>query len=187
MGLFGRKSKSNDDLSVGGLPGTAVVQRRRSQFGSDEGEQREELKIDLEVRLDDGRAPYAVSGTYPVPRDFLTLAEGNEVPVKADPDDPKRLWFDWDAFVAAGGRALLQEQGNKHQRDAAREVVSGAIAKDPAQVEAQRQVVASWIEAVKDGSMSKSDFLGYLDERVTAGTTLPEDADAARAAVADLP
>jgi hypothetical protein len=64
--------------------------------------------------------------------------------------------------------------------------VAATIAKDPAQVEMQRQVVASWIEAVKDGSMSKSDFLGYLDERVTAGTTLPEDADAARAAVADL-
>ena len=114
MGLSGRRRK---DLTDGGLTGSAVIRSLESADFWDEhardpddgvrltdlGVGRYAFRLELEVQLDDGRAPYTVTDKFKVPiKVGYGAREGATVPVWADPDDPSRLEINWDRFLAEG-------------------------------------------------------------------------------------
>lgn len=187
MGLFGRKKKK--DLVQDGLPGKAVIRSLESADFWDEhskdpddgirltdvGVGHYTLRLELDVRLDDGRAPYTVTAKFKVPaKANYGTHEGATVPVYADPADPSQLEINWDQFLAEGKpgetRAFTPEEQNAdtHERfpDASRTMM-----------------VDGWVKAAQGGQMSRDAFEDAISGAVDGGLLTADEADAARKAV----
>ncbi len=116
MGLFGRKKK---DLVFEGIAGTATIrsatrdERIHHVDESDDptlaglGIGTRKYRLELDVQLDDQRPVYQASGRFKVPLDAGELDTGQQLPVRADPDDPANVELDWDAWRASPEQAEL--------------------------------------------------------------------------------
>lgn len=181
MGLFRRKKK---DLTLTGLPGTAVIrsEERAEIFNDDEstsltdfGLGSYKFRFEMEVTLDDGRPAYTVTGKFKVPAKIGgETGPGVSLPIYADPDDPTRVEINWDRFSATGGATKFREG----QRDQQRTVVHQNLP------DAQRtSMVNSWVASTRGGAMSPADLDAALANAVDAGMLTAEEADAARKSV----
>ena len=144
--------------------------------------------LHLEVRLP-GRDPYTVSGEWKVPSRSLgsfggggILAEGIELPVRVDPDDPQSVDIDWDAYRAAPGRKEAQKAAQEARRTRR---VREDLERKPELADKlranNRQAVNAWAAAVRAGAMSREDFERNVQLSVDSGRMDPADAEAARA------
>ena len=186
MGFLNRSRGSGD------VDGVAVVRESRRLRRRTDGEdtQRdnpldyafehfgsEPYRLLLEVRVP-GRDAYTVDGEYKVPNRSLGafgshfsgadfLAEGVELPVRVDPEDPESVDIDWKAYKSAPGRKKAQKQAQKAQ-----EVRAG-----------MRQAAQAWATLVRKGRMSRESFESNVQRCVDDGHMDPADAEAARASL----
>ncbi len=182
MGLFGRKKK---DLVLDGVPGTAVVTAARrderihnADSTSDDpvladlGIGTRKYRLELEVTLDDGRAPYTSEGRFKIPLDVGELDTGMRFPVRADPDDPQRLELDWDAWRALPEQAELRDGFDAEERA---QVHAGFP------TDARKQMLDGWLKAYEIGAMSREQLDDALTGQATSGTLTEDEAAAVRA------
>jgi len=184
MGLFGRKKK---DLVFEGIGGTAVIRaatrdERIHNMDStsddptlaDLGIGTRKYRLELDVRLDDGRPLYAASGRFKIPLDAGELDTGMSFPVRADPDEPSNVELDWDAWRASPEQAEIRDGFDDEER---------AQVHDAMPDESRRMMVDGWVKAVELGAMTRDQLDEALGGQVTAGVLTEEEAAAARAAV----
>lgn len=184
MGLFGRKRK---DLTVGGLTGEAVVKSWESADFWDEHatEQSETLRLtdlgvgsytyrmELEVHLDDGRAPYTVTDKFKVPvKAGDAIQDGVRIPLYADPADQNVLDLNWEAFTGPGG------SGEAVQVDVQ------ALTRASMPEAARTQMVDGWVQAAQLGKLSRDKFDEAIDGAVKSGMLTQAEGDAGKARLA---
>lgn len=104
--------------------------------------------------------------------------------MRVDPQDPRSVDIDWDAYKAAPGRKQAQKAAQGAHRTArSRE----QLERNPKLAERlranNRQAVHGWAAAVRAGSMSREDFERNVQISVDAGRMDPADAEAARASL----
>jgi hypothetical protein len=182
MGLFGRKRK---DLTQGGLPGSAVVKSWESADFWDEHATKDSetirltdfgvgsytYRMELEVHLDDGRAPYTVTEKFKVPVDAGdSVQDGVRIPLYADPADQTVLDLNWEAFTGPGGAGAPIDP----------KVVVRASMPEAA----RQQMVDGWVQAVQIGNLPRDQFDDALADAVGAGLLTPEEAASATARLA---
>jgi len=158
LGLFGRKKK---DLVDEGITGTATVraatrdERIHKVDESDDpiltsfGIGTRKYRLDLEVQLDDGRAPYAVSGRFKIPVDVGELDVGDRLPLRADPDDPQTIELDWDAWAASPEQQELRDGFDVEERAEVHQMFG-----DPN----RSMMVDGWVKAYEIGNLSREQF-----------------------------
>jgi len=185
MGLFGRKRK---DLVLDGMPGSAVIRSAAraerihkvdepdDPILADIGIGTLKYRLELEVRLDDGPAPYIADGRFKVPLDVGELDVGMTLPVHADPDDPSRVEISWDAYRARPDVAEIRDGFDAEER---------AQVHDGFPAGSRTQVIDGWVAATQGGAMSREAFDESLDGMVQSGVLTAEEAAAARARLGD--
>ena len=119
MGLFGRKKKK--DLVFEGIGGHATIrsatrdERIHKVDESDDpmladlGIGTRKYRLELDVQLDDRRPVYQVSGRFKIPVEVGELDVGQQLPLRADPDEPQTVELDWDAWAASPEQAELRD------------------------------------------------------------------------------
>jgi hypothetical protein len=182
VGLFGRKRA---DLAVEGLRGTAVIttatrdERIHKVDDSDDpvladlGIGTRKYRLDLEVHLDDGRAPYPASGRFKVPLDVGELDVGQSFPVDVDPNDPSRVEISWDRYRASPEVAEVRDGFDAEER---------AVVHDQFPAESRRQMLDGWLTATKAGAMTAQQLDDALDGMVQSGVLTASEADETRRA-----
>jgi hypothetical protein len=183
MGLFGRKKR---DLVLEGIPGTATirsaerderihkVEESDDPILADIGIGTRKYRLELDVQLDDHRAPYVTDGRFKVPLDIGELDMGMKIPVRADADDPSRVALIWDAYRASPEVAEIRDGFDAEER---------ARVHDGFPAESRKQMLDGWITATHQGAMSRKQLDEALDGMVQSGVLTTEEAAAARAAV----
>jgi hypothetical protein len=183
MGLFGRKKK---DLVLDGIPGTATIRSAKRDerihkvdepddpILADIGIGTLKYRLELEVQLDDHRAPYVTDGRFKVPLDIGELDVGMALPVRADPDDPTQVEIVWDGYRARPEITEIRDGFDTEERAQVHE-------RFPA--ESRKQMLDGWITATKSGAMSRKQLDEALHGMVDSGVLTNEEAAAARAAV----
>ena len=186
MGLSGRKRK---DLTMDGITGSAVIRSLESADFWDEharepddgvrltdlGVGRFTFRLELEVQLDDGRAPYTVTDKFKVPiKAGYGTREGATLPIWADPADQEQVEINWDRFLAEGKpgetRALTRDE---QRAEVHRNMPDGS----------RKQMVDSWVQAAGRGQMTRDACDEALDGAVDGGLLTADEADATRAAL----
>jgi hypothetical protein len=183
VGLFRRRK----DLGVDGIPGTArvmaleLIQHWGDDDDRDDAGPLAELgignvpyRMTLEVTLEDGRAPYTVTGKFKVPARHDLAYEGVTVPLRADPNDPTHIELDWKTLDEVGGDPML---------DAARRASTPAGIYESFAVDSRTAMVDGWVAAAQVGNMTRTQFDQAIDGAVAGGLLRPEDAEKARAAL----
>jgi hypothetical protein len=132
-------------------------------------------RMALEVTLDDGRAPYVVSGKFKVPAAHDVADVGVTVPMYADSDEPTRIELDWKTLDELGGDPTL---------DAARRASQPEGIYENFSADARKQMIDGWVVAARGGQMTREAFDQAVDGAVSGGLLTLADADAARAALA---
>jgi hypothetical protein len=185
VGLFNRKKKR--DLAIEGIPGKArvVASELITKWGehSDESNPLAEefgigsvpYDLELEVTLDDGRAPYTVKDRFRVPVAHDLTDVGMNVVLRADPDDPMKIELDWKTTDTVEGINPVLD----HARRAT--TTDGIYENFPAA--SRKQMIDGWVGAANGGQMSRGQFDDAIDDAVKAGMLNDADAAAARAAL----
>ena len=185
MGLFRRRGK---DLETEGIPGTArvvaleVIQHWGDDDSADDpggpfadlGIGNIPYRMEIEVTLDDGRPPYTVRGKFKVPAKHDLADVGRLVPMRADPDDPNRVWLDWKTLDVVGGDPVLDAARRATQPEGLYENFPDA---------SRKAMVDGWVSAARQGAMSRDAFDQAIEGAVSGGILTPADAEAARAAL----
>lgn len=84
------------DIRANGISGTATV-RSATDLGQDAGNRRL-MQLDVEIAVDDGRAPFRVAQAGAVPAHVAErVTRGFTAPVTVHRDDPQLVVFEWDA------------------------------------------------------------------------------------------
>jgi hypothetical protein len=165
-GAFSDIKALSDDRGEGeilksGTPAKAIVK----SFAVPSTMEQFAMTIDLEIHAA-GRAPYAITYTYPTARQKAPMTPGMEIPVKVDPANPSRVAVQWDALkgsIAASGGDMAAVMGGLQNTYAG-----------PADA-AMRQAAAA---PAVDGPAEKLVKLAKLRD---AGVITPEDFEAKKA------
>jgi hypothetical protein len=177
MGLFGRKKK---DLVFEGITGTAVIRALvetspdvgdDSTTLSDFGYGNVKFRMELEVQVDDGRAPYTVTGKFKMPTRLTGwVGVDTSIPVYVDPDDLQRVELNWDGFDAGPGAPPSLDNVRT-------QVHNGFPAEN------RKMMIDGWVTATQRGAMTPEQFDESVEGMVTSGVLTADEAAAARAAI----
>jgi hypothetical protein len=92
-----KEAKRKKPILAKGVDGTAIIQSLT--FGGRANTYHSLVLMELEVHVPGGE-PYEVdTGEYVTAAGQGSLAPGNELVVKVDPDDPQKVAVDWDASL----------------------------------------------------------------------------------------
>ena len=182
-GLFGRKKK---DLVFEGIAGTATVrtatrdERIHKVDESDDpilanvGIGTRKYRLDLDVQLDDKRPVYQASGRFKIPLDVGELDTGQQIPVRADPDDPATLELDWDAWRASPEQTELRDGFDAEERQGVHDAMPEGT---------RKMMIDGWVKAFELGALSCDDFDEAIKGSVDSGMLTEAEAAAATAAI----
>lgn len=153
---------------------------------------RSTYELTLEVHLP-GREPFEVRGKFKAPKKAertnfgltrASLSRGLELPVVADPDDPRKVEIDWDRFARDPGRTKALDSARINRQN---EILKQQLEKKPKQQAKMwannKMAAAAWAEAVRAGNLSREQFEESINLEVDSGRMDPADAEAARASL----
>lgn len=192
MAIFGRLRRGNDDATVAGVAivtSSSMIDNVEHRGGRNVEVRDNALNqfslgtiphdLTLEVRIP-GRAPYEVNQRVKVPakatgRQGYELPAGLELPVKLRGDDPDDVEIDWKTFLASDGRkAAVQKAASEVSFAEAKqytETVPGMQEQTWANAAAGLPL---WLEAVRQGNMTRKAFDQQVDVLSRIGQMDPE-------------